>query len=290
MKLFYSFFLLLLLTVIAACSSESEEQEPEQDSEATYFDDAEEKADLLKEFQAAEDEINSVSVRASVSQIITGEEKVIEESEVSATYDLILEPLAARIDSEVNSFNQSMELRMHLNEDATYLSANPNDEEPHWQKFTGEEHEEILAGIEEENEAFLFVNYDALLEYTDELVLALVSVDEYEEDEHNIDFYELSLRGGSNIYHELMNNRNMDESDQLADVDEFYFNLTIDKDTNHPIDIYTTMNGTLDVEGEVVQVEETIFTHVGANIFEDGDLRIPWRVEMSVENGEGEEE
>ncbi|WP_040980319.1 DUF6612 family protein [Oceanobacillus jeddahense] len=290
MKLFYSFSLLLFV-VISACSAETEEQVPEQDSKKVYVEDAEEKADILKEFQAAEEEIYSMSMGANVSQVVTGEDGVSIDTEVSASSDLILDPLAARIDSEEDTYTQNTELSMHLNEDATYLSANPSDEDPHWQKFTGEEHEEILAGIEKENEAFLFVNYDVLLEYTDEFVLALVSDDEGEADEHNFDYYELTLGGDSNIYHELINDRNMDEPDQFADVDDFNFNVTLDKDTKHPIEIYSTMYGTLDMEGEVLQVEEIIFTHVmGTNNLEEGDLKIPTRVEMSAETDEEDEE
>jgi hypothetical protein len=188
---------------------------------------------------------------------------------------------------EAEMLGENITFEMYISEDATYLSDNPRDEDQLWEKFTGEDHEEITGSL---NEALSFINYDILLDHADELTLTLFEIDHYEEDEYNIEVYEIDWKGDNNLYHELLTQEDwVDGDDQPASVEEFSFTLQLEKETFYPLTIYTYMKGTQNFEGEVIDMEETVSTSIsGINIFNDGDLRAPGRIVESAENNDDE--
>ncbi|WP_026583812.1 hypothetical protein [Bacillus sp. J33] len=144
------------------------------------------------------------------------------------------------------------------------------------------DHEEITADYKSTTS---FINYDILLEHIDELIVNEVDGDIYDKG-----YYELILNGDSNIYHELLTQDNLvNTAEERASVEEFSFSVKLEKDTGQLIDFDTKMTGTVDFEGEVISLFETMTLYVeGINIFEDEDedFLVPIGVERYIENNE----
>ncbi len=263
--------------MVSACSSEPVEDDPGYNS--TVIEDTSEKKDILEKAQSAEEDIYSMNSNTRAFQNMFGDQ-FNEEIVMSVVYTLMRQPLAGSALVDMEALGQNTRFRMHFSEDATYLSNNPDTENERWEKVTGDDHEEIIEDFKEE---FSFVNFDVLLEHIDELTFA--DVDNYESDS---EYYEVTFHGESDIYHALINEQNwIDESNQPASVEEFTFTLSLEKGTYHPMSINTEMQGTLDFEGEVIQVSESMFTDISfINVHKDGDLDVPRKIKESVEAAE----
>lgn len=272
-----TFSLLFLFVIVSSCSSEVMDED--RDYSKMIIEDHDEITGILEKAQAAEKEINSIVITAETSQEMTIDE-VNEKTVMNVTSSIILDPIAGVINTEMELLGETADLRMYLSEDATYLSNNPNDDDESWEKLTDRDHEEIIADY---NDEFSLVNYDVLLEHVDEL--ALHEVDNYVRD---IKYYSLEWRGDSQKNYELLTQQNPDdETDGTATVEEFVLTLEIEKDTGHPMTIMTWMNGTRDMEGEEINIVETIGTSIyDINVLEDGDLVIPEHVEQFAETNE----
>lgn len=283
------FLALLLGIIVSACSPETEVEpnEPEQeDPNIVYIEDIDEIIDILEEAKTVDEEIDSWSMTTNISQDMTGEE-VNENIEVNISSRLMLEPLAGHIDMDSEMGDEDMNFEMYFNDDTTYLAFTPGPEdEEYWQKLTGEEHKEISEGFYEES----MVNYDLLLEYVDELTLTRFEADYFREQDPGLDnyagLYELSWSGDPELYHELLVHENALDGVSLDEsVERFHFSFSFEEDTYHPKDIYTSMNGKKELEGENVEIEEKMSTSIGSvNEFEEADLKIPNQVEQRAED------
>lgn len=151
-----------------------------------------------------------------------------------------------------------------------------------WQRLPDTDHEEIIADYKSTTS---FINYDLLLEHIDELI-----VNDVDDDIDDREYYELILNGDTTIYHELLTQDNLvDIAEERASVDEFSLSVKLEKDTGHLIDFDTKMYGTVDFDGEVISLFETMTSSIeGINIFEDEDeyFLVPIGVERYIENNE----
>lgn len=282
------FLALLLGIIVSACSLEPEAEpndSEQEDPNITEVEDVDEIRDILEEAQAVDEEINSWSMTTNISQDMAGEE-VNENIEVSISSRLMLEPLAGHIDMDSEMAAEVMNFEMYFNDDATYLALTPeSDDDEYWQELIGEEHKEISESFYEES----MVNYDLLLDHADEITLTLFEADYFREQDPGLDdyadLYDLSWSGDPELYHELLVHENsIDEVSLDTSAERFHFSFSFEEETYHPKNIYTSMNGITEFEGENVEIEEKMTTSIsGVNEFEEGDLKVPNQVEQRAE-------
>ncbi|MED1564164.1 hypothetical protein P4U44_20045 [Alkalihalobacillus alcalophilus] len=265
-------FILLFLVIVSSCTTKEETE----DYNMTSIEDLDEKNDIIEKAQAAVEEIQSMKTITILTQQFTGE-SINEETTIQVDNNLLFDPLSSSVHVLMTTLGQNVEFSMYSNEDATYFTENPNTENEVWQRLPETEHEEIIADYKRTTS---FINYDLLLEHIDELVVNDVDDD--------IEYYELILNGDSNIYHQLLTQDHLvDMAEEQASVDTFSFSIKLEKDTGHLINFDTTMYGTVDFEGEVISLFETMTLYVeGINIFEDEYSLVPVGVEQYIENNE----
>src|SRR5690625_5216583 len=146
-------FFILFSVIVVSCSPEPEADES-QDANYTFIGDPDEVRDILKKAQASEEEINSIYTRSTASQKMTGNEFNLE-TRLDVSNALKIDLLEGHVNVEAEMLGENITFEMYISEDATYLSDNPRDEDQLWEKFTGEDHEEITGSL---NEALSFIN------------------------------------------------------------------------------------------------------------------------------------
>lgn len=270
-------FILLFLVIASSCSTKEETE----GYNMTSIEEPAEKNDIKEKAQAAEGEIQSMKTITILTQHFTGD-SINEKTTMQVYNNLMFDPLSSSVHVLMTTLGQSEKFAMYSNEDATYFTENPNTENEAWQRLPDTDHEEITADYKSTTS---FINYDILLEHIDELIVNEVDDDD---DIYDKGYYELILNGDSNIYHELLTQDNLvDTAKERASVDEFSFSVKLEKDTDQLIDFDTKMTGTVDFEGEVISLFETMTLYVeGINIFEDEDFLVPIGVERYIENNE----
>lgn len=292
-------FILLVLIFGSSCSI-NEEAEGDHIQSIEEFD---EKKDIIVKAQAAEEEIQNIKSRTGFTQHFIGD-SIDEETSMQFSNSLMVDPFSSLVHVWITTLDQTVEFAMYSNEEATFMTdftEYPNTENEAWQrlpetdaknddwgKLTDTDHEEIISDYKSNTYS---INYDILLEHIDELIVndADDAINEIENFELNeIEYYELNLNGDSDIYHELIPEYNLvNMAEEPVDVDEFSLSVKLEKDTGYLIEFDTEMNGTLDLEGEVISLYETMTYKVeGINIAEDEDFSIPARLEQDIENNE----
>lgn len=270
-------FILLFLVIASSCSTKEETE----GNDKTSMEDSDIKYDIIEKAQAAVEEIQSMKSITILSQQFTGD-SINEETTMQVSNNIVFEPLSSSMHVSMTTLGQETGFAMYSNEDATYFTDNPNTENEEWTKLPDTDHEEITADYKSTPS---FVNYDILLEHIDDLIVNDV-VDDIDDTEH----YELILNGSSNIYHELLPQDNLaDTVEERASVDEFSLSVKLDKDTGNLVDFNTKMYGTMDFDGEDINVIETMTLYVeGINVFEDEEesFLVPSGVEQYIENHE----
>ncbi|MUK90707.1 hypothetical protein GMD78_20335 [Ornithinibacillus sp. L9] len=263
-------FILLFLVIASSCSTKEETE----GYRMTSIEEPNEKNAIIEKAQTAAREIQSMKTITILTQHFTGD-SINEETTMQINNNLMFDPLSSSVHVLMTTLGQNEEFAMYSNEDATYFTDNPNTESETWQRLPDTDHEEIIADYKSTTS---FINYDILVEHIDELIVNDV----------DIEYYELILNGDSNIYHELLTQDNLVETaEEQASVDEFTFSAKLEKDTGHLIDFETKMYGTVEFEGEVISLFETMTLYVeGINIFEDENSLVPIGVERYIENNE----
>ncbi|MBP2079163.1 DUF6612 family protein [Oceanobacillus polygoni] len=269
-------FILLFLVIASSCSA----KEDTESYNTTPIEDPNEKNDIIEKAQAAAEEIQSMRTITVITQQFTGD-SINEETTVQVDNSLIVDPLSSSLHVSMATLGQETEFAMYSNKDATYYTENPNTENEDWQRLSDTDHEEITADYKSTTS---FINYDILLEHIDELIVNDVD----EDDTYDTAYYELILSGDSNIYHELLTQDNfVDTAEEQASVEAFSVSVKLEKDTGHLIDFATEMYGTVDFEGEVIDLFETMaFYFEGINIFEEEHFFVPTGVEQYIKNNE----
>ncbi|WP_096186468.1 DUF6612 family protein [Evansella halocellulosilytica] len=270
-------FILLFLVIASSCSTKEETE----GYNMTSIEDPDEKNDIIEIAQAAVKDIQSMKSIMIVTQQFTGD-SINEETTMQIDNNLMFDPLSSSVHVSMTTLGQNVAYAMYSNEDATYFTENPNTENEAWQRLPDTDHEEIIADYKSTTS---FINYDLLLEHIDELI-----VNDVDDDIDDREYYELILNGDTNIYHELLTQDNLvDIAEERASVDEFSLSVKLEKDTGHLIDFDTKMYGTVDFDGEVISLFETMTSSIeGINIFEDEDeyFLVPIGVERYIENNE----
>ncbi|GAB3796072.1 DUF6612 family protein [Virgibacillus kimchii] len=251
-------FIFLLFITASSCVAKEETEGYNKMS----IEEPDEKMDIIEKALAAEEEIQSMKSITILSQHISGD-AIDEETTMQVDNNIMFDPLSSIIHVLTTTLGQEVEFAMYSNEDATYFTDNPNTENEAWQTLPDTDHEEIITDYKSPPS---FINYDILRENIDELSMKVV-------DDDDIAYYELAFNGDSNIYHQLLSQNNIiDAAEEQASVDDFTLTVKLEKDTGHLIEFVTEMYGTMDFEGDDINLFETMTYYVeGINIFEDED-------------------